>query len=366
MTVKGNILQHIVGDMGSDVAVSGAGVVAGVPSVKVLKVTGSVPAGADITAPSIGSLIVIGDLASDVTVSGVGMPTGKYAINVFKVVKSVLPGVDITAPSIGTLTVGGNMAGDVNLSGTGLLAGQPALRVFTVVGSVASDIQVGGRMTTVVTGGFNGTLTAASVGTMTVKGNLNGDVTFTGTGLAAGKVALPLLTVTGSILGGAISAPNAGTITVKGDMSGDLNLAGPAPATGKPVLSALKVTGAVSGSDIRVGGDVTTVLASAFRDSTFFAGYTGPDDGSGAFNFAATVGTFKVTGLSDAFANSTVIASTFNNVTLQSVKGDNAGDKFGFIADLFYLALKVTTPAFVYNIANQGPQGFGDFVVKLV
>jgi len=366
MTVKGNVLQHIVGDMGSDVAVSGVGVVAGVPAVKVLKVTGSVPVGADITAPSIGSLIVIGDLASDVTVSGVGMPTGKYAINVFKVVKSVLPGVDITAPSIGTLTVTGNMAGDVNLSGTGLLAGQPALRVFTVVGSVASDIQVGGRMTTVVTGGFNGTLTAASVGTMTVKGNLNGDVTFTGTGLAAGKVALPLLTVTGSILGGAISAPNAGTITVKGNMSGDLNLAGPAPATGKPVLSALKVTGAVSGSDIRVGGDITTVLANSFRDSTLFAGYTGLDDGSGVFNVPAVVSSFKVTGLTDAFANSTVIASTFKNVTLQSVKGDNGGDKFGFIADLFYLVLKVATPPFVYDIANQGPQGFGDFVVKLV
>jgi len=366
LTARGNALLHIPGDMASDVSVSGAGVVAGTPALKVLKVVGSVPAGADITAPSIGSLTVSGDLASNVTVSGLGMPAGKYAINALKVTKSVLAGATISAPSIGTFTVNGSLAGDVNVSGAGLLAGQPAIKVFTVVGSVASDIRVGGSMTTVVTGGFNGTLTAASVGSMTVRGNMNGDVTLTGAGLAAGKVALPLLNVTGSILAGAISAPNAGTITVKGDMSGDLNLAGPPPAAGKPVLSALKVTGAVSGSDIRVGGDITTVQASAFRNSTLFAGYTGPDDGSGAFNFAAAVGTFKVTGLSDAFANSTVIASSFKAVTLQSVKGDNAGDKFGFIADLFYLALKVTNPLFTYDIANQGPQGFGDFVVKLV
>src|SRR5262249_22953099 len=42
MSITGNLPQHVTGDMGADVTVNGNGVLAGVPAIKVLKVTGSI------------------------------------------------------------------------------------------------------------------------------------------------------------------------------------------------------------------------------------------------------------------------------------------------------------------------------------
>src|SRR5262245_63011384 len=123
MSITRKLLQHSTGDMGADVTVSGTDVVAGVPAIMLLKVTGSILAGADIRAPSIGIMTVLGSLASDVTVSGAGVLTGR-----------------------------------------------PALGILKVVGPVTgSDIHVGGRVTSVVSGALNGTLNASAVGAMTVK-----------------------------------------------------------------------------------------------------------------------------------------------------------------------------------------------------
>jgi cytoskeletal protein CcmA (bactofilin family) len=274
----------------------------------------------------------------------------------------------VTAPSIGTMTVKGNLAADVTVSGAGVVAGKPALATLKATGAVSGDITVSGLLNAVQTGGFNGTLTAGWVGSMSVKGDLNGPVTLTGSGLPTGKVALRSLTVTGAVRpAGTVTAPSIGTLSVTGDLGADVTISGAGVAAGKAALNSLKVKGAVTGRDIRVGGNVTSVSAGRFLDSRLFAGYDGPDDGGGAFSATpATVKSFRVTGATDAFANSTVIAAAFKAVTLQSVRGENGDDLFGFVANDSIGSLKVASLAFAYDPFLTLPQGFDDFEVKVL
>jgi hypothetical protein len=127
------------------------------------------------------------------------------------------------------------------------------------------------------------------------------------------------------------------------------------------------VKGVVTGSDIFVTGNVGTVVVGAFRDSRLFAGYTGADDGTGSFNFPATVSTFRSTGKIDGFLNSRVIATSFKSVTIKNLDSTNAASKFGFYAHSSLGAINVIGPTkFKYNAALPSPQGIGDFEVKIV
>jgi Calx-beta domain/FG-GAP-like repeat/Bacterial Ig-like domain len=166
---------------------------------------------------------------------------------------------------------------------------------------------------------------------------------------------------------GSFKAPSVGTMTIKGAMSADVNITGVGVDPTKKALTKLKVTGAVTGSDIFVTGNVGTVSVGAFRDSRLFAGYTGADDGTGTFNFAATVTTFKVTGNFDGFQNSRVIATNFKTVTIKNLDSTNSASKFGFYAHASLGVINVVGPTkFKYNAALPTPQGIGDFEVKLV
>ncbi|HEX3149809.1 MAG TPA: Ig-like domain-containing protein [Gemmataceae bacterium] len=197
----------------------------------------------------------------------------------------------------------------------------------------------------------------------------------------------PLGSLTATRIGaGTIAAPSVGAITVKGkaktktaaaiagDFKSNLTIAGTGLAAKVPALKSLKVAGSVSGSTIQVGGltgtvgDVGSVSVGAFVDSRLFAGYTGPDDGSGTFNLPSTVGSFVVTGKTKAFAHSYAIASNFKNVVLTSVDADNAGTKFGFLFDTLMKSLTVKSPAFKFDPAGPVEQhmSLGDFFVKKV
>ena len=183
---------------------------------------------------------------------------------------------------------------------------------------------------------------------------------------------------------GTITAPSVGSITVKGkaktmttpaipgDFKSDLTIAGTGLAPRVPALKSLKVAGAVSGSTIRIGGDVGTVgdvgsvSVGSFVDSELFAGYTGPVDGSGNFNLPATVGPFTVTGKTNGFAGSYVIASNFKTVSLASVDGDNDGTRFGFLFHTGLKSLKVKTPKRAYFQGSTEQQILDDFYVRKV
>ncbi|HVK12523.1 MAG TPA: Calx-beta domain-containing protein, partial [Gemmataceae bacterium] len=243
----------------------------------------------------------------------------------------------ITAPTATTIQIKGNpkvtnpgnFGADLTLNGTGVVPGKPTLTLLKVAGSVlaTSDIDVTGILKTVQVGTpkgaldvFAGTLTADAVNTITVNGNLTGDVTVTGTGVLPGKFA----------------------------------------------LNGLKVNGAVDGSTIRVGGatavgNVNAVTAVQFLNSTMLVGYEDP-----TFNgpTGGTVNNFTVTGATDGFANSDVFASTFKKVTLKSVDTTNV-DVFGFTAGDAITTLKVTTPVFTFTTAD-GSKTLDQFTVKVV
>jgi hypothetical protein len=165
---------------------------------------------------------------------------------------------------------------------------------------------------------------------------------------------------------GSVTAPSVGTMVIKGDMAADVTVTGADPT--KKALGALRVKGAVTGSDIRVAGNVGAVVVGAFRDSRLFAGYAGPDDGRGAFNLPATVGTFRATGKFDDFQNSRVIATAFKAVGIASFyNSPDATTEFGFYADASLGAVTVTGPVkWKYNAALPTPQALGHFEVRIV
>ena len=242
----------------------------------------------------------------------------------------------------------GNFGADVILNGAVAPApGKPipvTLKSLKVAGSVLASSVIAvngdGKVTTVKVGTakglqtdvFAGTFDAASVGTFTVNGNFTGDLTVSGVGVLPGKFSLNSLKVVGSNTAGVVSE------------------------------------GEIDGGTIRVGtnqvaGNINTVSAVKFLNSTLFAGYSGMTDGMGVFN-TGVVNSFTTTALADSFANSNVIASTFKKVTLKSVDTTNDLIPFGFIANDALTSLKVTTPLLTFVTAD-GTKTVDQFTVKV-
>jgi subtilisin-like proprotein convertase family protein len=347
--------------------------------------------GIDLTGPL--GTVVIGHVQNGADIKAGGLPTQKTRITagiigdgtdvalgstLVNLTATKFGDGSITVPSIGVLAmrgdkkaaVTGDLGADLTVNGDGVAAGKPAVATLRIAGQVVAgtDIDVTGVVGTVIAGAFDGSLTAGGLTTMSVKGNMDGDLTLTGTGVAVGRPALSILTVSGQVLDGAdISAPSIGTISVKGLMHGDVTVSGVGVAAGKPALKTLRVTGAISGSDILVNGNVSLVQASSFQDSRLFAGYTGPDDGSGTFNQLATVTTFNLTGPNGAYDNSTAIAAYFKTVTLASIQPDNGKVDFGFLAGETIGSLRVKAPQpFAYVPSDLSIQGMQDFKVRIV
>jgi extracellular elastinolytic metalloproteinase len=349
----------------------------------------------DLAAPGIdltghlGSL-VIGNVLDGADIKAAGIPTQKTRIKAGIVgdgtdvqVGAALAGLTavqygegiITAPSIGAIKitghkktlVAGDFEADVTVSGDGLLAGRPALRTLKVAGEIpaGTDVNVTGSITSVAAGTFNGTIAANGIGAMKVTGKMGGDVTLSGLGVAAGRPVLGSLTVGWQFLPeAAVATPSVGTFVVKGIMNGDLTVSGAGVEDGKPAVKVLKVLGAVADTDISVDGGIGLVQAGAFRNARLYAGYTGADDGLGTFTKAATIGSFRITDEVWGFENSTVIATQFNTVFIQSLVADNGGDKFGFVANDGVNKLTVMLPdPYVYPSGLVSP---GDFEVRVV
>jgi hypothetical protein len=98
---------------------------------------------------------VVGDMASDITLSGLGVPTNRRALGLLSVAGSIPDGADIVAPSVGTIIVKRDLAGDVTVSGQGLDPALRALGALRVAGAVSgSDIKVNGNVGGVRVGAF--------------------------------------------------------------------------------------------------------------------------------------------------------------------------------------------------------------------
>ena len=238
---------------------------------------------------------------------------------------------------LGTLTIGNVQNGaDIDLAGTGPTS-KSATRIVTGVVGDGTDISVAVPLSyfrAIAVG--QGSITAPSVGSIVV------------TGRRASKL-----------------AP-----AVAGDFESNLTVAGTGLASNKlAALKWLSVAGAVRGANLHVGGEVGTVgtinaiRVGSFVDSQLFAGYSG----SGPFNLPATVKSFRVTGRTNGFANSLVIASTFLNVALASVEADNGGTEFGFQFHDAMKRLVAQSPALRYDPKGGAEQDLaGDFIVKMI
>jgi Calx-beta domain/Bacterial Ig domain/Bacterial cadherin-like domain len=192
-------------------------------------------------------------------------------------------------------------------------------------------------------------------------------------------VKAPIASLTATEIGiGTIIAPSIGTLTTKGsktpalagDFKSNLTLSGEGVAAGKPTLKTMSIKGAVSNAVLDVHGAITSITVGSFLNSRLFANYSGGIDGLGMFTAGGDVGTFKVTGKTNAFSKSYVIASNFKNVTLASIDPDNgpAHTKFGVTANDVIKALSVTGSKFKYNAKTGGTQDLAgtDFQVKIV
>jgi hypothetical protein len=141
---------------------------------------------------------------------------------------------------------------------------------------------------------------------------------------------------------------------VRQDLEGDLLISGAGVPTGRtwgPVGRRGRAPGRDSRRRQRHPGDGRGVRR-------LFAGYAGPDDGSGNFNLPAVVGTVRVTGKENAFADSYLIATAFRNVSLASVDPDGGGVRFGVLADECIGRATVGAPT---RLAYPGHDALGDF-----
>ncbi len=242
---------------------------------------------------------------------------------------------------IGSLTIGDVLNGaDIELAGTGPTANS-ATRIVTGVIADNTDLSVAGPLNylrAIAVG--KGSWTAPNVGSIVI------------TGRKASKT----------------------TGAVAGDFESDLVVTGAGLASTK--LAALKsftAVGAVRGATLQVGsgvgtaGTINAIRVGSFLDSQLFAGYTGDGDGSGSFNLPGIVKSFLVTGRTNGFADSIVIASTFRNVSLGSVESDNGATAFGFLFHDAIGRLFAQSPPLRYDPKGPDEQKLaGDFIVKKV
>jgi hypothetical protein len=189
-------------------------------------------------------------------------------------------------------------------------------------------------------------------------------------------VAAPLASLSATAVGnGTITAPSVGSITVKGkaktkttpaiagDFKSNLTISGVGvdPVKGK-ALKSLKVAGSVIGSTISVGGNVGLVSVGSFLSSDLFVGFspTGADPFAGTFSGKFTAGPFLVKATTGGFAHSYVVATSIKNVTLASADTANSGTMFGFefhgSAGGTFGGLTVKNPPLTYNKTIGGTQ----------
>jgi hypothetical protein len=195
-------------------------------------------------------------------------------------------------------------------------------------------------------------------------------------------VAAPIKSFTAIAVGhgGTITAPSVGSITVKGrrasktlstiagNFGSNVTISGVGvdPVKGK-ALKTFKVAGTVSDATVSVGGNVGAVTVGSFLTSELFAGYTGPDDGTGQFTGAFAVGPFVTRATAHGFADSYVIATNIKNVTLASADTADGGVPFGFDFHGTFGGLTVRSPKLSYDKAAGGSQILeADFEVKKV
>lgn len=388
------VLEPIAGDFAGSLTLSGSGSASKPISLSLAIVSGSLGGSNWQVTGDVGSVIV-NRLVDGWNFNGTGKIAALRLGEVFSANVTATGSIGsvfakhwdsgaLTAATLGTLTVPGiptavidgipsPIPGDFNvnltLSGSGNPLKPGSLARATVAGSVGGTWQITGN-----------------VGPVSAKGPIS-SWAFNGSGnvlgLTLGTVDFATVQATGKINtvsakgwgSGHLNAASINVLTIAGDLGAAVTLSGQGVATNTPTLNTAIITGAVSGSTVTVTGILNTFTAMAMLDSLVLVGYipNDPDDpigGGGTFSTTTSTGgkinNLKITGVTDAFINSTIGAETLGTVSLASVLGDNGGEAFGVVANATILGVSVKSPAFTFNKTAATPQGFADFQVVLI
>jgi hypothetical protein len=135
-----------------------------------------------------------------------------------------------------------------------------------------------------------------------------------------------------------LTAGSIGSMNVRGNLSNStLNLTTPLTPLGMNV-STLNVGGAIAGTTINAGGNMGSIIAGKLTDSTIYAGLVASPSGpfpSATTDFRNTATIKSITlkkSASASFANSIVAAYNIGSATLGTVSQTNAGNAFGLAA----------------------------------
>jgi len=267
--------------------------------------------------------------------------------------------------SIGSITGTGLKsitAKESDLNGAGINLGGNALGKLVLASVInGADIVAGSIDSIAISGNFG-------------NGTGNSDLTLTGnpnpTKRTLGKAAIK-----GSILNATNGIwdinGNVGTLAVAGSVGSEV---GPARWTVDihGTLKGAKFLQQVNDATISVDFNVTSFSAGTFKDSNLFVGMTDTDsdprNGGTTFTSGVLLKTFKVTGVSSAFSNSTVAATRISKATLTSIAPNNSDVEFGILwhDPTLIPTVKVTTPTFVFSATQQSPNFIDDFYVRLI
>ena len=134
------------------------------------------------------------------------------------------------------------------------------------------------------------------------------------------------------------AAATATTAAVAGDLGADVNL------TQATATSSFVVKGVLRDASVTTKSDVGTVSLGGMVNSNFFVGgVTSRPDATGDFTTASLISSFTIT--TGNFANSQIAAQTITKIAILSVKGDNTGADFGFVADTVGRYVRGNLPA---------------------
>jgi RHS repeat-associated protein/uncharacterized repeat protein (TIGR01451 family) len=318
--------------------------------------------GIDLTGP-LGNL-KIRDTLAGATIRATGTPAQKTSITAHAIGDNVT--FNLGTP-ISSFTAAAMGAGSINA---------PSIGKLTIKGDAKNKV---GTVLTPIVGNFEADLTLTGTGTGDPKkpialgtARITGDVTDSDWNVTGGIRSITAKNWTG----GSITAASLGALSIKGNFTGDLTLTGAGVPVGRPVLRSATVGRRVEGSTIQVMGSVNNFTAGQLVNSSLLVAYTPTNPGDifagGTFVADARLLRFRVRGVEGvvepAFDNSFVAATSFGTVFIDSVNASNAGTKFGLLADLGIDGLTVRTPGLKLKQIGVSPDldpAFGDFEVRV-
>ena len=286
----------------------------------------------DVTGSDASSVVTVTSKGGD-GVSVLGSLTADGPVKSITAKNARLTGALTVGGAVGSLTLGEALNGSITIGGAATDKGL-ALSVGQLTDtSVTSATPI---KSVKVTSAANAdatvdeAITAPSISAVTSAGNFGTDLTVPGEGnLTSLKV--------GGDLTGSVTAHAIGTISVKGAVNGSVITATHAASEGDnvPGVKSFTVTGGVSGTTINSAGDIASVsVGSITGGSHLVAGATALGaalpTSTADFTSQAVIKSLKV---KTAFSGTTVVASTIKTVKVGTLTVANGGVPFGFAAD---------------------------------